>query len=85
MPVIAHRAPAFDRHAYVWTTRRAEMVDGHAVAERMADDILGVARGRGADGRVYEADLINLGWTARQIRDHGTKAKALARSEELYQ
>lgn len=70
---------------YIWPMRRAEMTRPRSVAERMADDILGIARQRGPDGRVYEADLIHLGWTARQIRDHGTEAKTIARGEELYQ
>ena len=46
--------------------------------ERIADDMLDIAAGKGADGACEEVDLLRRGWTPEALAEHGAAANRLA-------
>lgn len=61
----------------IWPVPRRDMTDSRFIAERMAEDLITLAR-RSAAGVAGEADLAERGWLRPQIEAHGATAIALA-------
>lgn len=72
-PEPAADTPPLDRHA-VEAQRQ--------IRQWMADDFAALIRERGEDAVITIDDLIALGWTRRQVVDHGAAAAALAAHDE---
>lgn len=62
---------------YIWPLKRGDMVTSAAIRERLAEDLAGLVRDRGADAVILTDDYLRLGWNRDQVAIHGKAATRL--------